>query len=562
MKRAIATTALALAAMAAAALAAQQGSAGQPAAPPGAAPASATAASDDACSRLAALHLAGVTITTATSLAAGAPVANSGLSPMFGNVPVVGRAPAAMCRIAGHIRPTASSDIGFEVWLPIAGWDGRLHGIGIGGFAGAIDYYTLGRAVKAGQAGVATDTGHSGTMQEYGWAVGQPEKVRDYSWRGVHLATVAAKQLVAAFYGRGPDKSYFIGCSGGGRQGLVEAARFPADYDGIVAGAPAASFTELAVAFTNTIQAQNAPGGAIRTDQAKLLQAEVLRQCDAGDGQADGLVADPRQCRFDAAALSCAKSSSPQCFSEPQIVALRRIHAGPRNMAGRQLAAGYLPSGAESGDPAPQLGWEGYLLRGKTGKPGGEGLADGMLGALIQHPFATPASFDWERDPARLRAASREIDAPPGLSRFFARGGKLIIWHGWADAAIPPEATLRYHAAMLRSSGALAQRSTRLFMVPGVQHCFGGLGPDSFGQAGAPPPGDTPERNAVLALQDWAEGKRAAPESLIGRRGHGGGMMGAGAPGPERQRLLCAWPKRAVLGPGGDADKAESYSCT
>ena len=561
MKRVIATTVLSLTALAVAALAAQQSAAGQAAESPVTAP-SAAAASDDNCSRLAALHLADVTIATATSRAAGAPVPNSGLSPMFGAAAVVAKAPADMCRIAGHIKPTPGSDIGFEVWLPSAGWDGRLHGIGIGGFAGAIDYFTLGLAIKAGQAGVATDTGHRGNMQEYDWAKGQPEKVRDYNWRGVHLATVAAKQLVSAFYGRGPDKSYFVGCSGGGRQGLVEAARFPADYDGIVAGAPASSFTDLAMAFTNTIQAQNAPGGAIRPEQAKLLQAEVLKQCDASDGQADGLVADPRQCRFDASALSCAKTNSPQCFSDPQIAALRRIHMGPRNAAGRQLAGGYLPSGSEAGDPAPQLGWEGFLLRGKTGKPAGEGLADGMLGALIQKPFATPASFDWERGPALLRSAAREIDAPPNLSRFFARGGKLVIWHGLADGAIPPEITLSYHDAMLRSSGARASASTRLFMIPGMQHCFGGLGPDNFGQSGAPPWGDVPERNAVLALQDWTEGKRPAPDWLIGRRGHGGGMMGAGAPGPERQRLLCAWPKRAVLGAGQDPDKAASYSCS
>jgi Tannase and feruloyl esterase len=365
------------------------------------------AAAADSCSRLASLRLANVTITAATSLAEGAPVANSGLSPMFGNAPVVGKAPATMCRVVGRIKPTASSDIGFEVWLPSAGWNGRLHGIGIGGFAGAIDYYALGSAVKAGQAGVATDTGHRGTMQEYGWAVGQPEKVRDYNWRGVHLSTVAAKQLVAAHYGRGADKSYFVGCSGGGRQGLMQAARFPADYDGIVAGAPAASFTDLAMAFANTVQAQNAPGGAIRTEQAKLLQEEVLRQCDGGDGQMDGLVADPRQCRFDAAKLSCSVSSSPQCFSDTQLAALRRIHAGPRNSAGKRLASGYLPSGSEAGDPAPQLGWEGYLLRGKSGKPGGEGLADGMLGALIQRPFATPANFDWDKHPVQLRGGSR-----------------------------------------------------------------------------------------------------------------------------------------------------------
>jgi Tannase and feruloyl esterase len=517
-------------------------------------------AATSGCAELAALKLKDVTIASASHLAAGAAVANSGLLPMFGNAAVVAKAPADLCRVVGHIRPTPASDIGFEVWLPAAGWDGRLHGIGIGGFAGVIDYYSLGSAVKAGQAGVATNTGHSGTMQDYDWAKGQPEKVRDYSWRGVHLATVAAKQLVAAYYGRRPDKSYFVGCSGGGRQGLMQAARFPEDYDGIVSGAPAANFTKLAMAFTNSVQAQNLPGAAIRPEQAKLLQDEVLGQCDAADGQADGLVADPRQCRFDAAKLACGTSSSAMCFSAPQIAALKRIQAGPTNSAGRQLAAGYLPSGSEAGNPAPQLGWEGYLLRGKQGKPGGEGLADGMLGALIQRPFATPASFDWDKHPGKLKAASREIDAPFNLRKFFARGGKLIVWHGWADAAIPPEATLDYHAAMLKASGARAGDAVRLFMVPGVQHCAGGLGPSSFGQAGAPPPGDTPERNMVLALQNWSEGKTPAPESFVARRGMGG-FFGAAPQGPERQRRLCAWPKQERLIGGGDPDKATSYRC-
>ncbi len=187
----------------------------------------ATAISNDACGRLAGLRLKDVTITHATSLAEGTPVPNSGLSPMFGNAAVVGKAPVAFCRVVGRIRPTPTSDIGFELWLPSAGWDGRLHGIGIGGFAGAIDYYTLGLGVKAGQAAVATDTGHRGTMQESGWAKGQPEPVRDYSWRAVHLSTVAAKQLVSAFYGRMPDKSYFVGCSGGGRQGLDAGGSLP-----------------------------------------------------------------------------------------------------------------------------------------------------------------------------------------------------------------------------------------------------------------------------------------------------------------------------------------------
>jgi Tannase and feruloyl esterase len=548
-----------LAVMTVAAGIAPQGSldvaAAQPSAP-------AVAKSGDSCARLGALHLKDVTISLATSIAKDAPVPNSGLSPMFGNAPVVGKAPAAMCRVVGHIRPTPASDIGFEVWLPASGWDGRLHGIGIGGFAGAIDYFTLAQGVRAGQATVATDTGHRGNMQESSWAKGQPEAVRDYSWRAIHLSTVAAKQVVAAFYGRRPDKSYFVGCSGGGRQGLMQAARFPNDYDGIVAGAPAASFSELAMALVNAHQAQVLPGATLRPSQTKFLQEEVLQQCDANDGQKDGLIDDPRQCRFDASKLLCSNSSSAQCFSEQQVGALRRLHAGPMNSAGLQLAGGYVPSGSEAGDPSPMLGWEGYLMSGGASNSAGRGLADGMLGALIQKPFATVETFNFDTDPARLRAASRELDAPANLRRFFARGGKLMMWHGWADAAIPPEATLRYHAAMVRQSGARARDSVRLFMVPGVQHCYGGKGADVFGQSGAPSPSEVPERNIVMALQNWTEGKRSAPETLVGRRGHGGGMMGPPAPGPERQRLLCAWPKKAVLRNGADPDQATSYTCS
>lgn len=270
-------------------------------------------------------------------------------------------------------------------------------------------------------------------------------------------------------------------------------------------------------------------------------------------------MADPRACRFDAAKLACGATDSAECFSAPQVAALRRIHAGPRDSAGRQLAGGYLPSGSEPGDPSPNLGWDGYLLGGGH-TSGGQVLADGILGDLIQRPFATAASFDWDKDPARLRAAAVDFDASADLRRFFARGGKLILWHGWADAAIPPEATLNYRDAMLRASGGQANDSARLFMVPGVQHCTGGAGPDSFGQNGPPKSGDTPERNLIAALQAWVEGKRAAPESVIGRRGHGG-MMGSPDHSPERQRLLCAAPKKAVFQTGGDPDLAASYSC-
>ncbi|MCE7797145.1 tannase/feruloyl esterase family alpha/beta hydrolase [Sphingobium sufflavum] len=511
------------------------------------------------CDRLGSLKLPDVEISVATSLPDRARVPAAGLTSMYGKAAVVATNVPAFCRVVGHIRPTKDSDIGFELWMPLQGWDGRLHGIGIGGFAGGIDYFTLSGAIRTGQAALATDTGHSGTMSESGWAKGHPEKVRDYGWRAVHLSTVAAKAIIAAIYGRGPDKSYFVGCSGGGRQGLMEAARFPDDYDGILSGAPAAIWTDLAIAMTSAMQAQDAPGAAIRRDQTRLLQEEVLRQCDGNDGQRDGLIADPRLCRFDASRLACSTSSSAQCFSPPQIAALNRIHAGARDSKGRQLAGGYLPSGSELGTPAPVFGWDSYLLRGPNGRSEGEGLASGLMDNFIQTPFPSLTTFDFDKDPARLKAAlAADLDAPADLRRFFARGGKLILWHGWADAAIPPEATLRYHAAVARQSGKRAQDSTRLFMVPGVQHCAGGLGPSAFGQAGAPKPEETPDRNMVAALQAWVEGKAAAPESLVATRSQAILMGGAAA---QPQRLLCALPRRAVLQPGGDPDKAASYRC-
>lgn len=519
--------------------------------------------SEEACAGLSALLMPDVRISQAVVVPAATRVPSSELTSMYGKASVVGSGLPAFCRVVGHIAPESGSDVGFEIWLPLSEWDGRLHGIGIGGFAGGIDYLSLGAAVKAGQVGLATDTGHSGTMMESAWAKGHPERVRDYGWRAIHVSTLAAKKIVTAFYGKGPDKSYFVGCSGGGRQGLMEAARYPEDYDGVVAGAPAANWTDLAIAMTNAVQAQRPPVGApIRWDQTHLLQEEVVRQCDAKDGQIDGLIDDPRQCRFDATKLACDTSSSPQCFSPPQVAALERIQRGARDGRGRKLTGGYLASGSEAGNPAPFLGWEGYLLPPPGKQSNGDSHASGLLQDLAQTPIATTATFDFDKDPVRLKAAlSRDLDAPTNLGRFFARGGKLILWHGWADPAIPPEATLRYQDAVMRQSGSRASTAVRLFMVPGVQHCSGGIGADVFGQTNIPKPGTAPDRDMVAALQAWVEGKRPAPESFVARRGHND-LTGTPQQASERQRLLCAWPKKAVLRAGGNADAAASYVCT
>lgn len=219
-----------------------------------------------------------------------------------------------------------------------------------------------------------------------------------------------------------------------------------------------------------------------------------------------------------------------------------------------------MPSGSEAGVPWPPLGWEGYILSGPGGRSRLETLVAGLLKDLVQEPFATPATFDFDKDPSRLKAAlAGDLDVQPNLNRFFDHGGKLVLWHGWADAAIPPEATLKFQQAILTGSGPRAKQSLRLFMVPGVQHCFGGTGPDVFGQSNAPQAGNTPDRSMAAALQAWVEGGKA-PETMVGRRG-AGGFMGMPATKPERERSLCAYPGKAVLRSGADPDKASSYTC-
>ena len=517
------------------------------------------------CAALGALKIDHVMIDSAVPQPAGAPVQGARLPSMTGAPGAAAQVAGlpAFCRVTGSMHPEAGSDIRFEVWLPQEGWNGRFAGANSGGLAGYINYNDLAAGVRAGQAAAGSDTGHIGSPGDGAWAKGHPEKVRDYGWRGVHLTTVTAKKLIAAYYGRGPDRSYFIGCSNGGRQALMEASRFPEDYDGIVAGAPAARATDVAMSMTNVIQAQSAPGAAIRPEQTQLLQDEVLKQCDALDGQSDGLVADPRACHFDSSQLACSKSNSPLCFTAAQIKALDQIHAGAHDRSGRLVAFGYPPSGAEVGNPVKAFGWDGNVLAKFSGAAGGMGdgksLSESILTELAQTPIATDVTFDFNRDPARLKhALAADLDARTDLTRFFARGGKLILWHGWADPVLPPEATVAFYEAALRKSGSKANDQLRLFMVPDVQHCVGGTGPDALGQIGAPRSSDSPERSLGAAIQAWVENGRT-PDSIIGRRGMITMMMKPDT--PERQRLVCAYPKRDVLKPGADPDKAASYEC-
>ncbi|WP_189621798.1 tannase/feruloyl esterase family alpha/beta hydrolase [Novosphingobium colocasiae] len=465
----------------------------------------------------------------------------------------------AFCRIAGRIHPEPGSDIRFEAWLPTERWNGRYMGVGNGGFAGSIRFKEMGETISAGYATASTDTGHDERVTPMAtWAPGNPVKVRDYGWRAVHLTTAVAKRLVAAFYGRPADKSYFQSCSNGGRQGLMEAARFPDDFDGILAGAPAAEMTTAVMSHVWSQQAQSKPGAAFRPEQMKFLQNEVLRQCDALDGRTDNLIDDPRTCKVNTAKLSCANSKSPLCFSAAQVQALNRLYAGPTKRAGKAPAFAFPASGAEAGRPVPFLGWDGFIAAGGERPPQQVGLALGMIRDMLSPSISSIDAFDWTRDPALLTAKlGPDINVPPNLEKFFARGGKLIIYHGWADAAIPPAQTIALRKAILKRSGPRAGQSMRLFMIPGMQHCFGGTGSEIFGEMTGADDKAQAETNISMALRQWVEHGRV-PESVIG--------TSSPAPGQTENfrpisRLHCVYPKQASLKRGADPASPLNYTC-
>src|SRR5579864_3911993 len=284
------------------------------------------------CEALGALKLKDTTITSAAPVAAGefempANVTERGSSSVFKSLP-------AFCRATAEIKPTQDSDIKLEVWLPATGWNGKYVSHGNGGFAGSIVYASLANGVKEGYAIAATDTGHSGAPTDTSWALGHPEKVKDFGYRAIHEMTVKAKAIIHAYYGKEPQYSYFSSCSNGGLQGLMEAQRFPEDYDGIIAGAPANFFTHLLAAGTWNVQAlQNNSHSYIPPSKIPAINDAVLAACDAQDGVQDGIVNDPSACHFDPAVLLC-KGADSSCLTAAQVTALKKIYAGPKNSKG------------------------------------------------------------------------------------------------------------------------------------------------------------------------------------------------------------------------------------
>jgi len=494
-----------------------------------------------ACEDLTGFALEDGTITSAEVVAAGAFEAPSA----FGPPPGVAASPyadvPAFCRVRMTLTPTNDSDIKSEVWLPLEGWNGKYVGIGNGIWAGSISYNEMGSSLSRNYATAATDTGHVGNGMTAEWAIGHPEKLVDFGHRAVHVTTVAAKEIVEEFYGRAPDLSMWNSCSTGGRQGLMAASRYPEDFDAISAMAPANPMTEL---MTQSMWIGWQPqrfGVQLGPQQLGMVHAAVLEQCDASDGVEDGVVGRPLQCSFDPAELQCRPGQSEGCLSTGQVQAMSAIYDGVRAADGSWLLQGW-PRGSEMQMVALTMGAEPFPV---------------AMSYFRDLAYADRDGWDWmSTDYADYLADARGhsghiVDiAPDDLDAFFARGGKLLMSHGWTDGLIPANNTLAFYHGLYNALPA-AQRDAqlRLFMAPGMDHCSGGDGPSQFDTLGT--------------IDDWAT-TGAPPQTIIATRPTQAGGGFGGPPAPPRdpmERPLCPWPTEAIYDGSGDTALASSFSC-
>lgn len=469
----------------------------------------------------------------------------------------------ARCVVKAVARPTKDSEIRVEVWLPPnAGWNGKYMQVGNGGWAGRIPNSGLAMAIQRGYATAGTNGGH-----EYedalpaGWAIGHPEKLIDFGYRALRETTAAAKSLIESHYGKPAARSYFVGCSDGGREGLMEAQRYPEDFDGIVAGAPANDWSNLCTGFVWNQQALlKDPASLIPLAKLPAIQKAALVACDGDDGVKDGLIEDPRTCRFNPEVLLCKGPESAECLTAPQVAAVKKIYAGPKNpRTGEQIFPGYPP-----GHEAIPGAWRPWIISSPQERSVQMWFGNSFFGQAV---FETPKwdfkslNFDTDVALALQKAGTVLNSTNPDMRTFRARGGKLIQYHGWADAAIAPLTSIDYYDKVrsflakypdARSSGGVAD-FYRLFMVPGLGHCFSGIGPKSFGNDGNQFNGD-PERDVISALERWVE-KGIAPDHLIGT-----GTAPTDKTKPMTRRL-CPYPQVARYNGTGDPNLAASFSC-
>lgn len=498
------------------------------------------------CDNLSGLKLPDTTITVAKSVPAGT------FTPPYGNP--VATLPA-FCRVAGVIRPSSDSNIQFEVWLPAADWNEKYLGVGNGGFAGQIGFDALGDALKRGYATAATDTGHEADGIDASWAYKHPEKVIDFGYRALHETTEKAKAIIQAFYGHAQQRAYFDSCSDGGREALMEAQRFPEDFNGILAGAPANYWTHLLSSGVDVAQAlYGNPAAYISNTKIPAIAAATRDACDAQDGVKDGVNGDPPRCNFDPDVLLCKGPESRHCLTAPQVAALKKIYAGATDSHGKKIFPGLTP-GAEDGPG----GWGLWVL----GEAPGQSLYSGFLQDYFRYMvFEDPtwnvltANVDDAERMAGEKTAQALNATNPDLHEFQNRGGKLILYHGWNDPAISAQNTIDYYHSVIAAMGAEKTKGfVRLYMIPGMQHCLGGPGATRFGQLGTVT-SKGPKHGIYSALEDWVE-KDTPPGEIIATKYE----QDNPTKGVQMTRPLCAYPQVAKYKGSGDTNDSANFVC-
>jgi Tannase and feruloyl esterase len=487
--------------------------------------------------------------------------------------------PTPFCRVGGFITPTSDSHIGFEVWLPPDGtWNKKFEAVGNGGLSGALNYRAMISGFTRGYATMTTDLGHTNTppnsVEDASWALGHPDKVVDYAYRAEHLSTVAAQQIVDAYYGAAPAHSYYAGCSAGGIQGLTELLRYPKDFDGYIVGAATPDHLgQEMLAFWNTLVGSLAnPDEALKPAQMELVHKTILEQCSGKNGGAPGdpFLSDPPSCKFQPKTLQCKAGQDPSsCLTTVQVEMFERIYQGPVNPRTKESIYSGLTPGTE-------LGWDRYF----TGKKNPVGADRPWAGFMADMVLSDPEyltqqkylSFDFDRDLDAVRnkiVGGETLDSSwntrnRDLEEFKQAGGKVIQYHGWDDPNIPSLEAVklfttivadqaRRHRLTPQQALDVTQQFYRLFMVPGMGHCAGGDGPASFGQSVQSTKGD-PESDALSALERWVE-TGVAPEQFTGSR------VDARTRAVDMTRPVCAYPKIPVWKGSGSTTEASNFVC-
>jgi feruloyl esterase len=459
------------------------------------------------------------------------------------------------CRVHGIAKPVPGSTIGLELWLPETGWNGKIEMFGNGGYSSKMSYASLGEQLRRGYAVLATDTGHSG--DDPGFAAGRPETIIDWGHRAVHASIVAAKPIVAAFYGMAAQRSYFSGCSTGGHQALMEAQRYPEDFDGIIAGDPGNNRTHLNAGFLWQFVANHRKDGAATPiiPPAKLaaVSAAVIKACRGRDGglSTDTFLTDPEACAFQPKDLLCKAGDADDCLTREQADALSTMYGGARNPRNGEIIYYGWPKGSEnSGQVVKGLpGWSLYWADpADASKPARSNFW--KLWAF-DDPNWDWKGFDFDAGMKAVddRLASTINAMSPDISAFAARGGKLLQYHGLADPVVPPRDSIDYfervQAHQAKSKDAAADATAghyRLFLVPGMEHCKGGEGATVF--------------DAQQALEDWVEAGKS-PATMVATKY----VNDKREDGVAFRRPLCPYPGQARYGGQGDPADAGSFTC-